>query len=50
MEKSFTYVGERGLLTIVHAGDGDFALGHVIVVIDVVRQQTLGYVGPRTDV
>lgn len=43
MVKSFTYIGESALLTIVHARDGNFALGHVIVVIDVVGQQTLGY-------
>lgn len=41
VENSFTYIGERALLTIVHVGDGDLALRHVIVVIDVVGQHTL---------
>lgn len=47
MVTSFTYVGECALLTIVHVGDGDFALGHVIVVIDVVGQHTLIYSAAR---
>lgn len=43
----FTYIGERALLTIVHVRDGNFALRHVIVVIDVVRQETPICFGPK---
>lgn len=35
-----TYIGEGELLTVIHGGDGDLALRHVIVVVDVIGQST----------
>lgn len=36
-----TYVGQRAFFTVIHAGDGNLTLGDVIVIVDVVGQQTL---------
>lgn len=36
-----TYIGESEFLTVIHGRDGDLALRHVMVVVDVIGQETL---------
>lgn len=40
-----SYVGQLHLLAVIHAGDGGLSLRHNVIVVHVVGQQTLGYVG-----
>lgn len=35
-----TYIGEVEFLIVIHRGDGNLALRHVMVVVDVVGQKT----------
>lgn len=45
-----TYIGEEEFLIVIHRGDGNLALRHVMVVVDVVGQKThfCGYMERQT--
>lgn len=36
-----TYIGEGEFLTVIHRGDGNLALRHIIVIVNVVGQDAL---------
>lgn len=38
------YVSQSHLFAVIHTGDSDFALGDVVVLVDIVHQSTVGCV------